>query len=116
MTAAIVLFALAAMGGLLLASLRIRNKPLPMGLALAHGAAAAIGLVLLGLAAFGGVAPSQARIAFGLFVVAALGGFTLFSFHVRKQQLPLAVVVLHGLLAVVAFVILIAGVAALSGP
>jgi hypothetical protein len=69
--------------------------------------------VLLGLAAFGGTAPDQARIAFGVFVVAALGGFALFSFHVRKQQLPLAVVVLHGLLAVVAFVILLAGVATL---
>lgn len=115
MTAAVVVFAIAAVGGLLLASLRIKNKPLPMGLALAHGAAAAVGLVLLGLAAFaGGGGPSQARVAFGLFVVAALGGFALFSFHVRKQQLPLGVVVLHGLLAVVAFVILLAGVASMS--
>ena len=112
MTAAAVLFALAAAGGVVLASLRIRDKPLPMPLALAHGAAAAIGLVLLALAALSGPAPGEARLALGLFVVAALGGFVLFSYHVRQRQLPLPVVVVHGLVAVIAFVILIAGVVA----
>jgi len=43
----------------------------------------------------------------GLFVVAALGGFALFSFHLRRQPLPTPVVFIHGLVAVVAFVLLL---------
>lgn len=107
MIAAIVLFALAATGGLLLASLRLRNKPLPMPLALLHGAGAAAGLVALALAVVPDGAPGQARIALGLFVVAALGGFTLFSFHLRSKPLPVAIVVVHGLVAVIAFGVLV---------
>ena len=107
MTVAIILFALAACGGLLLAYLRISNKPLPTPLALVHGAAAAAGLVALLLAVLGGAATSEARIALGVFVAAALGGFALFSFHVRKQPLPIPLVVVHGLAAVVAFVLLL---------
>jgi hypothetical protein len=107
MTAAIVLFALAATGGLALAYLRITNKPLPMPLALLHGAGAAAGLIALLLAVVQGAAMGGARIALGIFVVAALGGFALFSFHVRKQPLPIPLVVVHGLAAVVAFVLLL---------
>ena len=112
MTAALVLFGLAAIGGVSLAYLRIQGRPLPTPLALAHGAIAAVGLVVLVLAALADGAPSEARVALGLFVAAALGGFVLFSFHVRKKQLPLGIVAVHGLVAVVAFAILIAAVAA----
>lgn len=110
MTPALVLFAIAAAGGLLLAYLRIADKPLPMPLALLHGALAAAGLIALALGALGGGA-AQARAALGLFVVAALGGFALFSFHVRKKPLPIAVVAVHGLVAVVAFLLLLASAA-----
>jgi hypothetical protein len=110
MTVAIILFALAATGGLLLAYLRINNKELPMPLALVHGAAAAAGLVALALGVLGGAATDQARIALGLFVAAALGGFALFSFHVRKKPLPIPLVVVHGLAAVAAFALLLLAV------
>jgi hypothetical protein len=49
--------------------------------------------------------------ALGLFVAAALGGFFLVSFHVRRQRLPSAVVVVHALVAVSAFLLLLAGMA-----
>ncbi len=110
MTIALVLFGLAAAGGLLLAYLRFSDKPLPLPLALLHGAGAAAGIVALLLAVMRAGAPGQARLALGLFVVAALGGFTLFSFHLRKKALPLGVVVGHGLLAVAALVVLLLGV------
>ena len=110
MTVAIILFALAATGGLLLAYLRINNKPLPTPLALAHGAAAAAGLVALLFAVMGGPASGKAQIALGLFAAAALGGFVLFSFHVRKQPLPIPLVVVHGLAAVAAFALLLMAV------
>ena len=110
MTIALVLFGLAATGGLLLAYLRFSEKPIPLQLALGHGAIAAAGLVALLLAVTGSGAPSQARIALIMFVVAALGGFGLFSFHLRKKALPIGVVVVHGLVAVAAFVVLLLGV------
>jgi hypothetical protein len=107
MTIALVLFGVAAAGGLLLALMRFTNKPLPLPLALVHGALAAAGLVLLAVAAFGAGGTGQTRLAFGLFVLAALGGFTLFSFHMRKRALPIPIVVVHGLVAVAAFLILL---------
>ena len=110
MTIPLVLFALAATGGLLLAYLRFSNKPLPLPLALGHGAIAAAGLVALILAVVRQGGPSQARIALFLFVAAALGGFALFSFQLRKKPLPAGIVVVHGLVAVVAFVVLLLGV------
>ena len=110
MTLALVLFGLAATGGLLLAFLRFSDKPLPLPLALGHGAIAAAGLVALVLAVMRAGSPGQARIALGMFVLAALGGFALFSFQLRKKALPLGVVVVHGLVAVAAFVVLLLGV------
>jgi hypothetical protein len=112
MTLALALFAIAAVGGVLLAYLRIANKPLPFPLALLHGALAASGLIVLALSVFGGKGAGNAGLALGLFVLAALGGFGLFSFHLRKLTLPLPVVVIHGLVAVVAFLILLASVVA----
>jgi hypothetical protein len=103
----IILFAVAAVGGLTLAVMRFRNQPLPMPLALVHGAVAAIALVILLVVALGASGTSLLKLALGGFVVAALGGFFLFSFHVRKRQLPIPVVVIHGLVAVAAFITLL---------
>ena len=103
----IVLFGVAALGGLALAILRFRNRPLPMSLALVHGAVAAIALVMLLIVAIGPTGTGMERIALAGFVFAALGGFFLFSFHVRKERLPIGVVVIHGLVAVVSFLALV---------
>jgi hypothetical protein len=110
MTLALALFAVAAVGGALLAYLRFSNKPIPIPLALLHGALAASGLVVLAVGVLNDNAPSRAGLALGLFVLAALGGFVLFSFHLRKQQLPAPVVVIHGAVAVIAFLILLVSV------
>ncbi len=102
----IVLFALAALGGVVLATLRFRGRPtLPLGLAVVHGLFGAAGLVALIWAVFGtGLA---AKASLGLFVVAALGGFVLFSFQLRKQAIPIGVMLVHALVAVIAFVLLL---------
>lgn len=108
MTLAIILFAIAAVGGVVLALIRLSGKPLPpMWLALVHGAVAAAGLVALTLAVIAPGAASGARIALGIFVLAAIGGFVLFSFHLRNKALPIPLVAIHGLVAVVAFVFLL---------
>lgn len=108
MTIALVLFALAAMGGLVLALQRLSGKPLPsLPLALVHGAAAASGLIALIVVVANGSAAGAAKVGLALFLVAALGGFFLFSKHLRQAALPIPVVVVHALVAVAGFVTLL---------
>ena len=110
MTVALVLFALAAVGGVTMAVQRLRGSPQPaLGIALIHGAAAAAGLVALVWMVAGAGAPSLAQLALVLFLAAALGGFALFAMHLRKSTLPVWLVAVHGLVAVAAFVALLAG-------
>ena len=108
MTTAVILFAIAALGGVVMAIMRFtgRNLP-PIGLALVHGIVAAAGLVALILTVVGHTVSTKASIALGGFVLAALGGFFLFSFHLRKQALPIPAMVIHALVAVISFVILL---------
>ena len=107
MTIALFLFAIAAAGGLLIARMRFQGKPYPpMGLALVHGAVAAAGLLTL----IAVVAQGQTTGATGplvLFIIAALGGFGLFFHHLRKVPLPKWLVVVHALVAVIAFLMLL---------
>jgi hypothetical protein len=106
MTIALVLFALAAVGGIAMAAIRFRGKPYPpMAISLAHGAAAAAGIIALILATK--TAPPVAATALIVFLLAAAGGFVLFFRHLRKLALPVWLVVVHALVAVVAFVTLL---------
>ena len=111
MTLAAILFAIAAVGGVTMAGMRFKGKDYPpMAFALLHGALAAAGLIALLLVVLGPAAPSLATVAVIGFVIAALGGFFLFSFHLRKQALPIPVVTIHGLVAVISFVILLVAI------
>lgn len=105
---AIALFALAAVAGLSMAvgHFRGHTPPKPL-LAALHGVLAASGLLVLFLAVAQAGAGGGAAVALGLFVLAALGGFTLLSFHLRGRKLPNLLVAGHGLLAVSAFIILL---------
>ena len=111
MTIALVLFALAALGGVTMAAMRLRGaeRP-PTGLALAHGAAAAAGLIALIVAVMNMSDPGPARTALLVFIIAAAGGFYLFAQHMTKKVLPIPVMVIHGLVAVVGFIILLMAV------
>jgi hypothetical protein len=110
LSASVLVFLVAALGGAVLAVRRFRDQPLPTPLALAHGLAAATGLVLLLLVVLGGTAPAFARIGLAVLLAAALGGFFLFSFHLRKKPLPAGVVVIHALAAVAGVGLLVAAV------
>lgn len=105
--AAAVLFALAALGGITLAAMHFMKKPLPLALALVHGAVAAAGLVLLIIAVATGATATVAVAALVVFIIAALGGFTLFTFYLRHQPLPTPLVVMHGFAALAAFLTLL---------
>jgi glucose uptake protein GlcU len=114
MTTAAVLFGIAALGGVVMAIMRLTGRELPpMGLAIVHGLFAASGLVALLFVVVGRSVSTQATIALVGFVIAALGGFFLFSYHLRRQALPIPVVIIHGLVAVVSFVVLLLGIFAL---
>lgn len=113
MTSAAVLFGLAALGGITLAGIRLSGKPYPpTWMALGHGVVAASGLgVLIYTAATDGV-PTLAQVALGVFVLAALGGATLFlGFHMRGRALPIPLVIGHGLIAATGFVLLLISMA-----
>jgi hypothetical protein len=109
MELAAVIFAAAALGGVGMAFFRLtKNINPPTWLALVHGAAGALGLVLLIMAILNAETPGYEAMALALFLAAALGGFYLFSHHMRGQLLPENIIFIHGGVAVVAFVTLLA--------
>ena len=112
MVVALVLFGVAALGGLVLAAQRFRGAPQPaLPLALIHGAVAAAGLIALIVAVTGAAgAVTLAKVALIVFLIAALGGFFLISQHLSKKPLPIPVVVIHALVAVTGFILLLIGV------
>lgn len=107
--AAVVVFALAALGGVYLASRYFQGRDMPGAVAIIHGAAAATGLVLLLLAVFDD-ASGWATAALVVLLIAALGGFALASFHLRGIRHPAALVGGHGLIAVAGFLLLLLAV------
>jgi hypothetical protein len=104
--AAIVLFGIAALGGTVLAKQAKSGKP-STGLAVGHGALAAAGLVILLVAFARGDAGGLVTAALVLFVGAALGGFFLFSLHLRNQPLPQGLIAGHALAAIAGLVLLL---------
>lgn len=108
---AILIFAIGAVGGLVLASHVLRGRLAPWALSLLHMALGATGLVLTALVVLGGSDAGKGIIPIALLVlvVAALGGFYLASIHARKVVAPKGVVVLHASLAVVGFLLLVGG-------
>ncbi|MEO7149488.1 MAG: hypothetical protein ABIY40_06100, partial [Rhodanobacteraceae bacterium] len=111
----IVLFAIAAAGGLVMAGVRLfaqRNPP--AWLALLHGLLAAAGLTLLLFAAFTVGIPTLAMWALILLLIAAAGGALMnLGYQWKQQLLPKPLMYGHILIAVVGFILLI--VAAFGG-
>lgn len=112
LTYALIVFAVAALGGLVLASSVLRGKLAPWAISVLHALLGATGLVLLILVVLQGQGAGRATAALGILVLAALGGFYLASLHLRKQVAPKAVVFVHAGLALAGFLTLLS--AALS--
>ena len=109
------LFALAAIGGLLMAGIRFSGRPRPpIWLAMFHGLLAAAGLTLLIYAAFTVGVPPMAQLAAGLLVLAAVGGIVMnLAYHWQLRPLPIPLMLGHALLAVAGFVLLLMTVLAI---
>jgi len=104
---AVIVFAIAAVGGLVLASSVLRGRLAPWPLSLLHAALGATGLVLVLLSVLGGTG-GYVLGALVILVIAALGGFYLASVHLKKEVAPRGVVVVHAGAAVTGFLLLAA--------
>lgn len=109
MQTAVVLFAISAVGGTVMAGIRFGGKPHPpTALAMLHGFLSAAALTLLIYAACTVGLPSLAVTATVLFVIAALGGvFMNLNYHWKMLPLPKWLVVVHALIAVAGFLCLL---------
>jgi len=106
LTATIILFVLAALLGLTVAVQILKKKSTSKGVAIAHGAFGAAGLIVLVLHAAKN--PNQLlTTAIILLVVAALGGLTVFINDLRGKVGPVGLVVIHALVAVSAVVLVL---------
>lgn len=103
----LILLAFAALGGAFVAFLRLRELPIPVPVALAHGALAGGGVFSLYMAIFDGLLGGLAVVSFGLFILAALVGAALFTQHLRGLPIPLKLMALHATLAGSAYVLLV---------
>lgn len=109
-------FAVAAIGGLIMANNIMNGKLAPWSLSLLHAALGAAGLVLVLLAVMGtmgqtasGAGGNAGIITAAILLVTALGGFFLASFHLRNKLAPQGIVILHaslGILGVLMIVLL----------
>jgi hypothetical protein len=110
LTYALVIFAIAALGGAILASSVLRGRLAPWALSAGHALLGATGLVLLLMVVLQGAAPGRVTIALGILVLAALGGFFLASFHLQNKLPPKAFVWGHATVAVIGFLTLLSAV------
>ncbi|MGS1117759.1 hypothetical protein [Castellaniella sp. UC4442_H9] len=96
-------FGIGALGGLVLASSVLRDKFAPWALSVVHALLGAIGLILLIVGLVEGSATQPVLVGFIILLIAALGGFFLASFHLRKRLPPKAIVFTHAILAIIGF-------------
>src|SRR5262245_48235643 len=106
----IVLFLVAALFGLYMTARVFGNALPPWFAVILHGLLAAAGLLVLLYALFIGSQPTILVIGAVLLVVAALGGFYMFSFQLRRAVPPKNIVVVHAGAAVLGVVCLLVNV------
>ncbi|TAL36622.1 MAG: hypothetical protein EPN93_07300 [Spirochaetes bacterium] len=102
----VILFALAAMGGMTLVTLKYMGKEMPLFLSIGHGVIAAAGLVVLILNVRANTGNVLMNVSLALFLAAALGGFANFYLHHARKNISDKLITLHGLAALTAFVLL----------
>lgn len=103
---ALILFAIAAVGGLIMATKIFRGAVAPWPLSITHALLGAGGLILLLLPVVAGTGDNL-LLPLIVLAVAAVGGFFLASFHARKKPSPMLVVVIHATVAVIGVLALV---------
>lgn len=105
--AAIVFFVVAAIFGLIILTAILKGRPTPKPAVFIHGPLAATGLILVLIHIFNGNRDPLLLISVSLFILAALGGLTLFTIDMSKKPIPKMLAVGHPILAVIALVTLL---------
>lgn len=105
------LFAIAAVGGLVMAFQVFRGRDRPWSwLAMGHGFLAAAGLTLLVYATAMAGVPRLVNVGLVVLLAAALGGVTLaLKYHVKMLPLSRPIVLGHAALAIVGFILVLVG-------
>lgn len=106
---AVVLFVIAAFFGLYVLLAILQNRSTPKGAVFTHGPLAALALILVLIYMFMGPGHREPLLVTSvvLFVIAALGGLTLFTIDMSKKPIPKLIAVLHPIIAVIALITLI---------
>jgi uncharacterized protein YneF (UPF0154 family) len=107
LTYLIIVLAIAAVGGIVLAMKIFSGQLAPWPLSIVHALLGATGLVMLILLVLEGSGDGRLTAALGLLVVAALGGFYLASIHVKGSIAPKNIVLIHAGVAVAGFLTLL---------
>jgi hypothetical protein len=110
LTYAVIVFAIGALGGILLASYVLRGQLAPWAVSLLHAGLGAVGLLLVIYAALTTGISHAALTALVILVVAALGGFYLASIHLRGQVAQKPIVFIHAGAAIIGFLTLLGAV------
>lgn len=104
---AIFLFIVAASFGLIILTAILKNQPTPKPVVFTHGPVAAIALILTILYYFQGHQDTLLLTSIVIFVLAALGGLTMFTIDMSKKPIPKALAIIHPLAAATALVMLV---------
>src|SRR5690349_11832069 len=99
------LLGLAALGGMVLAGIRLTGQPYPpAALAMVHGLAAGAGLTLLIYATLAVGVPILVGVATSvLMAAAALGAWLNLGYHAQQKAIPMVPMVVHIVIAVAGF-------------
>lgn len=104
--AIIILFALAAVFGLIILKNWLTAQNTAKGTVYTHGVFAALGLVLLIVYYFQNEAKTL-RTSIVLFLIAAIAGFYMFFRDLKGKMSPTWLAIVHGLVAVAGFVFIV---------
>ena len=105
--AAIILFLIAAIFGLITLTAILRDRPTPKPAVLTHGPIAALALILIIIDIARGHTEALLITALVILLIAALGGFILFSLDMLKKHIPKTLAIVHPIVAVTGVIVLI---------
>jgi hypothetical protein len=105
--AAIVLFLIGGIFGLVNLIAILQDKPTMPLTVLMHGIFVFIPLLMVITYAATGHGSTLFYVSLGFFIAAALGGFTLLAYDLQKKPIPKAIAIVHPMIAVTGLILLI---------
>lgn len=107
LSVAIILFIIAAVFGLIILTSILKDRPTPKPIVFIHGPVAAVALILVIIYAIMQGASPLLITSIVLFIIAALGGLTLFTIDMSKRPIPKLLATLHPVIAAAGLIVLI---------